>query len=186
MKNKLVISSVILASACSVSFAGNFYLAPDLYIERIASNHSSYSDIHPQLAVGYGAMRRNIFIAGELFFTPVYADISNNHNKNTYSSRITSSFGASFIPGFMINNTTMGFARLGMITSRFKSPGTFTTGGQIGLGIQSIMIDNWSLRGEYNFTAYRKVGGFGSPKSNELGFGLVYTFDKTKENKGYY
>lgn len=177
---KKILCSLLVATACSLSYAGNVYIVPSLHLQRIGANHSTYTNLNPQLGLGYAAMPHNIYMAGEVFFMPGAIDISNNHNLNTYTAKISNSFGASFLPGVMIAESVLGYARLGVITSRFRSPGTYSTGGQLGLGIQTTMIYGWSLRAEYDYSAYRTVAGLGSPKSNELAIGLVYTFENAK------
>lgn len=176
--------SIFTVILSSLTYAGNYYLSPTIFLERVAGSQTNYTNLRPELALGYSAMPHSLYMAGEVFIVPFAADISDNHNLTTFTAKDSLSLGASFLPGFMMYDSVLMYARLGAVLTRFNSPHVFTTGAQIGLGVQPKLIDNWSMRVEYDFTMYRKLAGMGSPKSNQLGLGLVYKFDNTNANEG--
>ena len=77
----------------------------------------------------------------------------------------------------MISDRTIGYARLGVIESRFSTPGTARLGGQAGLGMQTNVCQNWDLRGEYVYSKYNSVRGVSSPNSDAFNVGVVYRFE---------
>jgi opacity protein-like surface antigen len=176
MKKILGLSCLALG-LCQAAFAGNFYIGPSLFLGKVSASHSSYTNIHPRLSLGYGEMFDNYYAGVELFATPFSIDLSNNVNNGNISTKTTRSLGIAFIPGVMLNNTILGYARLGVVSTTFTAPDTMRPGVQVGLGLQSSLNDLWSIRGEYLFTSYRSMSGLGSPKSNEIGVGVIYKFD---------
>jgi len=47
----------------------------------------------------------------------------------------------------------------------------------LGIGYHILLNRYWSGRAEYIYTAYQSVNGLGSPKSNQMGFSLLYNLD---------
>ena len=90
------------------------------------------------------------------------------------------------MPGYKFTETTMGYARVGVVKTRFKlaqsnlgNKSDTLTGGQLGLGVQTEVAKNVSLRGEFVHTRYAAFKAFGSstkPRNNEIDFGLGYSF----------
>jgi opacity protein-like surface antigen len=75
----------------------------------------------------------------------------------------------------------MGYARFGVIRSRFMPKGASNntiTGGQFGLGLQTSLMQNWDIRGEYTYSAYSSLTGVaGNPRTDQATLSLVYKFD---------
>lgn len=189
MLKKLFLASAIVAASSS-AIAGNApYLGAGIGIINNSANEKSnagtsstlgaYRGMPFNLYAGYGGLvNQNFYLAGELNGTVGTANISESNNaglKTTYG------LGASIIPGIMLSDRTMAYARAGVIRSRFPdNKGTSRTGGQFGLGMQTTVAQNVDLRGEYTYVAYQsKNTSFGStaPRSDQFTVGLIYKFD---------
>jgi opacity protein-like surface antigen len=102
---------------------------------------------------GYGGvLNQSFYLAGELSGTFATANMTDNGLKTTYS------YGASVIPGVMLSDHTLAFARAGVVRTRFSTFKENQTGAQLGLGMQTSLTQNVDLRGEYDFVSYRSFG----------------------------
>lgn len=123
---------------------------------------------------GVGSLiNQNFYIGGEVNGTIATGEIeSNNGLRTTYA------YGASVIPGLMLSDHTMAYARAGVVRTRFTSANETRTGGQIGLGLQTSVTQNIDVRGEYDFTAYGSfnngVGRISAPRSDAFNLALLY------------
>jgi opacity protein-like surface antigen len=95
-------------------------------------------------------------------------------------------YGLSFIPGLMLSDHTMIYARAGVVRTRFEDSVSgyknrkTLTGGQVGLGLQTSLTQNVDLRGEYDFTTYGSQTIDGTkikPRTDTFTLGLIYKFD---------
>ena len=121
---------------------------------------------------GYAGLNdQGLYLAGELNGTVGTGEFSNaNGLKTTYG------YGVSLVPGLMLNQHTLAFARAGVVRARFSSVGSTATGGQFGLGLQTSLTQNLDVRGEYDFTAFQSVSTVGAPRQDAFNVGLVYKF----------
>jgi len=146
-------------------------------VSTTLSSPANYRGVPFSVFAGYGGViSENFYLAGELSGTVATADISNNNGlKTSYG------YGASVIPGVMLSDHTLAFARAGVVRSNFSNANSTQTGGQFGLGLQTSVTQNVDVRGEYDFTAYRSlnnsIGRVDSPRSDAFNLGLVYKFD---------
>jgi opacity protein-like surface antigen len=183
MLKKFILASAVLAS--SASFAMN---APSPYVGGsigITANTSSsnavgsYRGVPFNVFAGYGGVvNQSFYLAGELGATLATADIQDNGLKSSYG------YGASIIPGVMLSDHTLGFARAGVVRARFPKQNSNSTGGEFGVGLQTSLTQCLDLRAEYDFIAYRSINGktggkayTASPRSDQFNLGLVYKFD---------
>jgi opacity protein-like surface antigen len=173
MFKKLMFLFVLLMNLCTIVYAGNLYFSPALFLVNNTTPSSNYRGLNPRLALGYSEMFPDYYLGGEIFGDPASALISNNHD-NATSARSTWSVGGSIIPGAMITNSVLAFARLGVISTKFTGPNTTRPGGQVGLGLQTCITPYWDLRVEYDYTFYRTVPMLGAVKSDQVGIGLIY------------
>lgn len=127
--------------------------------------------------VGFGGVvNQNLYLAGELAGTAATGEISSNGSlKTTYG------YSASVLPGAMLSDHTLAFARVGVVRTHFSNANDTQTGAQLGLGLQTSVMQNVDIRGEYDFTAYgsfnNKNGRISAPRSDAFNMGLVYKFD---------
>lgn len=148
----------------------------------------SYRGVPFSVFAGYGGVVcQNFYLAGELTGTFATADLSDNKFfKTSYG------FGASVLPGVMLSDHTLAYARLGAVRTHFgeyKDHGDNKTGGQFGLGLQTNLTQNLDLRGEYDYVAYKSItttvdsGPLKgkkftlSPRADQVSLSLVYKFD---------
>jgi opacity protein-like surface antigen len=143
----------------------------------ILSAPSNFRGVPFSIFAGYGGViNENYYLAGELTGTVVAADISNNNGLKTNYG-----YGASILPGVMLSDHTLAFARAGVVRTRFSNADTTQTGGQFGLGLQTTLTQNVDVRGEYDYTAYsslnNSMGRISSPRSDAATVALIYKFD---------
>lgn len=129
----------------------------------------------PQLFLGYGKNMSDAFYLGaEVFIDTSNAEASYNVSDTTfnYSSKIEAElgYGVALLPGIKLNCTTLGYLRLGYnwvrmeykqnmtdnnLDTRGSSSNTDTVHGfSYGIGMETLLNCNWSLRGEYIHTNY--------------------------------
>lgn len=176
MKKKLLLCS-ILAGMSVNALAGSVYIGPSLFVQKTSGSNSSYTGMYPHLSLGYSERISDYYFAGEVFGAFGNVTISNRTNRGAISSKIAHEYGASFIPGIFIREAAIAYLRLGVVNAKFAGPSATRMGAQAGVGLQTDLSPNWDLRGEYVYSAFKSVAGLGSPKTNELGVGVIYKFD---------
>ncbi len=135
------------------------------------STPTVYNGLEGNLSAGYAFVMESFYFAGEIFVgdSAVLQNYANNG-----SARSTWSYGLSLIPGILMNDTVLGYLRLGILNTNFTTNNNNATGGQVGLGLQTAITERWDLRGEYIYDFYRSVSYIGNPKSAQFNLGLVY------------
>jgi hypothetical protein len=180
VKMKKILFPLVMLASTGVALANpSPYVGANIGITTNTTSNNgnnqaaNFRGIPVNLFAGYGGiLSQNFYLAGEIFGTLGTGEIDGKGGvKTTYA------YGASMIPGVMLSDHTMGFARVGVIRSRFSSVSSYSTGGQFGVGMQSTLTQNVDVRGEYDFGAYRSVGGISSPRQDAFNLGLVYKFD---------
>lgn len=174
LKRRTIIASLIAATLSANMYAANLYLGPTLFVITNTSTTSNYRGLQPRMSLGYAQMIDDFYMAGEIFATPATATLTDNHPDGEVSVRSTRSFGVSLLPGGMITEHVLAFARIGVLSTQFPSPNSSRTAGQVGVGLQTSLTPYWDLRAEYDYIAYKTGTGIGSVKSDQVGVGLVY------------
>lgn len=184
MLKKMIVASSVLALttgiACASSAAPYIGAGLGLVNNSLTVKDNTlgvYRGIPLNVFAGYGGLiTQSFYLAGELGSTLVTGSISDNKQLRT-----SYSYGASILPGVMLNDSTMAFGRVGVVKSEFTYNGGDThNGAQFGAGLQTSLTQNIDLRGEYDFVAYQseKVNGVSvAPRSDQFNVGLVYKFD---------
>lgn len=177
MFKKLLITTAVLAATSSTIFAASApYLGASLGLVNNTSTTANFRGIPLTIMGGFGAaFDQNFYLAGELFATLGTSAVTND-NPNSTSIRTSFGYGASVLPGVMVNDHTMLFGRFGIIKSRFSSLSTTANGGEFGLGLQANLMQNWDLRAEYDYIKYHRTAGI-SPKTDAFNIGLIYKFE---------
>lgn len=201
MFKKMLVTTAILAAASSAYAAapyvgGSIGVLDTLYNVKETASGSTFNTggRNPNFTIfgGYGAVvNQNIYLGGEVFANTATGTLdgaSTDDASVKYETRYT--YGASFIPGFMLTDHTMVYGRLGVVRASFNVnasvPGETSntndsvTGGQAGLGVQTNLMQNLDLRGEYVYSDYNSFTESGvktSPTSDQFNVGLVYKFD---------
>ena len=177
---KIILASAMLVATISVASANSApYVGTSLGVNSNTSTHANggsggaYRGIPLKVFAGYGGIiSETFYLAGELTATLGSAEISNkNHMKTSYG------YGLSALPGVMVNDETLAFARVGYVRSRFANVTKMSSGAQLGFGMQTSVTQHVDLRGEYDFTSYANAGAIKSPRTDEFNLGMVYKFD---------
>jgi len=178
MLKKLLIVSTALTLSSGLAFAsGAPYIGASLgeVTNTTDSLNRNFRGIPLSLNVGYGALlSQNFYLGGEIIGTLGTLTLNNNGLKTTYG------YGLSILPGIMLGDHTLTYARVGAVRTRFTpsaSSNHNVNGGQLGLGMQIGLTQNLDLRGEYVFTAYQSFSGISTPRQDQFNLGLVYKFD---------
>jgi opacity protein-like surface antigen len=178
MLRKIAIATAVLAVTSTVAFAnGAPYAGLSAGVITNTSTTVNYRGMPGNIFAGYGAtIGIGIYLAGEVSGTLGAITITDNGLRSTYS------YGISFIPGLMLSDHTMGYARLGLLRTHFTPKGNVgaatVAGGEFGLGLQTSLTQNWDLRMEYDYIASRSISGLsGTPRTDTTTLGLAYKFD---------
>ena len=204
MLKKLIFASAILAATTTVAFAnGAPYVGVSVGANagtfKLSNTSGDSIDFGGRGAIGglfagYGMLAsQNIYVGGEVFanLTSTQSDI-NTTGTGTLRDKIYNKYGygISFIPGVMLSDHTLAYARVGVVRSKFEvkqiaptaaSESHMVTGGQLGVGLQTSLTQNVDFRTEYDFTVYR-ASTFDNinkvkPRTDTFNVGLIYKFD---------
>lgn len=153
------------------------------------------------LFIGYGQYLSDLFyLGGEIFGNVSGAETRNSigiagiGGVTTASNKVqvNGNYGLALLPGIRLNNTSLGYLRLGWNWASIKTtnnafvPGVGTAhssnthtanGFDFGLGIETLVYDNWSVRTEYThtwFNSFSRGGANYSPSDNQFLLGAVY------------
>lgn len=196
----IAMSSAVLFMSANASFA-----QPGAYIGfGVGANQGSWS-IQDANNVNYGAGSHGVIgtlLAGyalnaDRFYLGLEGFITEASNKSgtkrinngTVSRYVRQTYGYGFgvLPGYMITDGAIVYARGGAVRSHFQVRDTSVgrnvsnaptqTGVQVGCGVQVAVAPNFDLRGEYAYTSYRSysnANGRFTPRDNQLGLSLLY------------
>lgn len=161
------------------------------------------------LFAGYGQYFQDAYyLAGEILVNTSGASQSNNATFTTTSATpvasrtfnnkfsVNTSWGVRLLPGIKLNNSTLLYIPLGYMSASLKGTSSFTntdaTSATVstsksqyqgafvyGVGMETVVYENFSLRGEYNHTNYNSFSTGGvkfSPSDNQVMLGLLYHF----------
>lgn len=155
------------------------------------------------LFLGYGDyLSPAFYLGGELFGNYSGAEAARHFTSTTVATGATMSgygkveakgnYGLSIIPGYKINDTTLGYVRLGWNWARIKNTATYNdsavpannysysntntyNGFAWGLGMETKLVDNWSVRTEYNHSYFNDRNTI-NPSDNQFSVGVLYHF----------
>lgn len=176
MLRKTIFTIGTVLGNISVASAGAFYLNPMFAYDSITTKTVSYLGYTVRLGLGYGdIVDEQIVLAGEIFAAPRAMTI---HNSPVAQGglRPQYTYGASVLPGLVLDDVFLAYARLSVLASRFNDLGLTRGGYQAGVGLEYHITKAWSARAEYVYTIYHSISGIGTPKTDEFGAGLVYRF----------
>jgi opacity protein-like surface antigen len=176
MFKKLLASSALLAVISTPAFAGAPYVGASTGVLINTADNVDFRGLPGTIFAGYGAgVGQGFYVGGEVFVTLGSATITDNGLESGYS------YGFGILPGIMISDHTMGYIRIGLAQTKFSptNEGNSTvTGGQLGLGLQTSLTQNWDLRGEYTFTSNKSISGVsGNPRTDTTTIAMVYKID---------
>ncbi len=155
------------------------------------------------LFAGYGQyFQEAYYLAAEILVNTSGASQSNNNTVKlsgvggTVNSKfsVNTSWGVRVLPGVKLNNSTLLYIPLGYMSASLKGTATATStsgltatasksqyqGGFVyGVGLETVVYENFSIRGEYtrtNYNSFSSGGAKWSPYDNQAMLGLVYHF----------
>ncbi len=150
------------------------------------------------LFLGYGQYFDTFYLGGEVFgnWNGASQSYSITSTTGTYNNKFqaNSNYGLSLLPGLRLNDTTTAYVRLGWnwanlqgkesqtvgATTTSTSKSNTSNGFQYGIGLETLLMGNWSVRGEYNHTSFTSftssMGTSYNPSDNQFLAGLVYHF----------
>jgi opacity protein-like surface antigen len=165
-------------SLCGLSSAmAGLYIGPMFTYNSISAGDIDYQGFSPRLALGYSTfMNTTLYIAGELEASPFTMDHNNNPNAQG-SLKTTYSYGASIIPGVYFDEVVLGYARLGVLDTRFSKLNKTTYGFQLAGGLEVTVARNWQVRGEVGRVQYQFIDNIGHPYAYQYGVGFTRRFD---------
>lgn len=180
MFKKIVLTSAIILSATQVAFA-NECPAPYIGIGTgVTVNTSSgtlgnFRGVPGTLIGGYGGAMNNFYLAGEFDITPGTAELTSNG-----SLRSTYAYNLSVLPGIMMSDHTFAFGRLGYDRTRFSNVNVLKSGVMLGLGLQTGIMQNIDIRGEYDYISFGSISRTdvsGTPRTDAVNLALIYKFN---------
>lgn len=181
MIKKLLALSICSVAASSV-FAGQSstpYIGASAGVvsntstKALGNNAGAFRGVPFKVFAGYGGMiSQSVYLAGELGGVAGTAQMSNKNNMRTsYGYRL------SVLPGVMLSDQTLAYLRGGMVRTEFSNVNNMVTGAEMGVGLQTFLTQNFDLRAEYDYTAYRTVSGIHAPSADGFDLGIVYNFN---------
>lgn len=149
------------------------------------------------LFLGYGMMMNDWFyFGGEIVGNWTSADENfSTTDTSTYTNKFEAdyNYGIALYPGVKMTDATLTFVKLGWNWANVETKETVTgaangkksetvNGFALGVGMETLLMDDWSLRGEFSHTFYSdfRTGGVYntrvSPSDNQAMLGLIYHF----------
>ena len=152
------------------------------------------------LFLGYGQYLTDLFyLGGEIFGNVSGANqawVRGAAGANSYYKfEANGSYGLALLPGIRLNDGTLGYVRLGWNWANLKGNGSVTAGGDsdsnnksntsngfnFGLGLETLVYENWSVRTEYSHTWYSNFTNSTTntsfnPSDNQFMLGVLYHF----------
>lgn len=181
--NNFAVPAPVVAPYAHFSVGGGPYVGFSLGARtNYSSDPTAYKGVEGTLFAGFGFLLSSGFYFAEEVLLANGVSIQNYSNHDTgVGAKSSWSAGFSVLPGYLILDNVLAYARLGVAKTKFTSLAGSSNGGQIGLGFQAAIVENWDLRGEYVYSFYQgaencSTGQLSSPKSDQFNLGAVYKF----------
>ena len=113
-------------------------------------NDKGFTALMPKVMAGYGIFlgRDKRFYSALEIGGGAGTILLSTHNQKF---RVSNFVNASIIPGYMIYDDVMLYARLGAQATHYSKLGTTKNGGVFGIGLELINSQHWDTRFEYNY-----------------------------------
>lgn len=180
MFKKMLVASALLAATSGIAMAsvspyvgGSLGVNVNSSTSSVNGNAGVFRGVPVKAFLGFGgAINEDFFLAGEATATLGTFEMSNrNKMKTSYG------YALSILPGLMMNDSTVAFARAGFTRIRFTNVNKMSSGALVGLGMQTSFTQHIDIRGEYDYTSFNEIGGINTPRTDEYTLGMVYKFD---------
>lgn len=130
-------------------------------------NDKGFTGLMPKVMVGYGyffGKDRKFYSALEIGGGAGTILLS-THNQHF---RVSNFVNVSIMPGYMIYDEVMLYARLGAQATRYSKLNSTKNGGVYGIGLEFIYSPRWDMRFDYNYANNRNL--------NQYGVDFIYKF----------
>lgn len=199
MLKKIAVAAILISgsSVALANISGSPYIGAGLGLnQQIFENKYGATETNfggtgglVNIYGGYGArVNKNIYLGGEVLANTTTGVVdAAEASSASLKFRTKYSYGASLIPGLMLSDNTMLYARAGVVKTKFNvkaevpgassSDNNTVSGAQFGLGLQTKVTQKMDLRGEYVYTDYNTFHSLGNKieaTSGQANFGLVY------------
>ena len=182
----MIAPPAVIEQSPHFSFGGGVYAGLDLGLRtNYSSTPNAYKGVDGTLFGGFGYLAMNgLYIAEEVFVGDGF-QLQNYVDKSSNNPGVKTSWsvGLSILPGYLILDNVLAYGRLGVVKSYFTNAGGNANGGQVGLGAQIALTQNWDLRGEYIYSFYSAVYSSScttnknaAVKADQYNVGFVYKF----------
>lgn len=154
-KKIIFITSIMISS--SMALATTPYVGGSLGVANVGSGYSLAQTA--KIFAGLG----NIIGESQILYLGSEFNVDAYHYPGIH---MIYGAGVSFIPGIMLTQNTMVYARLGVEGIKYHDDYTriYGVGTQLGLGLQTSLTNHWNVRGEVD-------------NDKQLNVGLVYKFN---------
>jgi opacity protein-like surface antigen len=122
-------------------------------------NDKGFTGLMPKVMLGYGLFYgkdRNFYTALEIGGGAGSILLSGDNQH----FRVSNFFNASIIPGYMIYDEVMLYARLGGQATRYSKLNSTKNGGVYGIGLEINNSQNWDTRFEYNYANNKNLNQY--------------------------
>lgn len=177
-KLSMAASLLLLAGSAVADFAPAPYIGGGLGIVTHADSHFGvFRGLPLRVFAGYGGTisQSRFYLAGEVGATLVTGELVNS----SYGLASDNGYMVSLLPGVLLNDNTLAFLRTAGVKTWFKDPREASSGFQFGLGLETSVYPNVSVRAEYDITLYsdlHRIGQHRSPRSDGGNFDVIYKF----------
>jgi outer membrane immunogenic protein len=225
-----ILSSLLLASPCFSGFYVGASVGPEgavfsqkSHVTRPADplnplqpgslnvvdkEHFAGMGVFGSLFAGYARTYNRYYLAGEININSSsvkYQLVNDEYAHSTFAKtyfNLRYSEGVSLLPGYLLSENTLVYARIGYMNGKLKivesdptimSSNKNRSGIRYGLGMQHSFTPRLALRMDYSQVSYQSVNSnlfepFGmvtkttkiTPTTAQVGFGLIYSFDDPK------
>lgn len=179
MLKKIFAMILIWVSALSSAFAISVYIAPSAIWDSYYAAPIRYEGWTGRLALGLGLPLQAPFsLAIEGWVIPIKPSTHTNNTFGIASLKPSYSYGASLLPGYILDDYLRVFIRLGGLGTKFDSLNETVAAWQAGAGIDVFLscFSRWSVRGEWDYSRYRSTSSVGVISDGEYSAGIVYRF----------
>lgn len=161
-KTKAIVTVAAFLSSTGMAFAaGKPYVGASLGVGGLHSQVGAIANIFGGYGSTFDFKQQKFYLGGEL-------DLHVGNYAYTHD-RVTAGLGVALMPGIMLSDSTLLYAKLGLDSTYASHYRTLYFGTQVGVGLQTALTRNIDIRGEYTTTRVSDSG--------QYSVGLVYKFE---------
>jgi len=161
------------------TFKAGPYVGASIGLQNnISGAPAAATELGGNLSAGWGYLwGQRFYLAGEVFGGDNGA-LKNYRSTSTHNSLQSGwYFGGDILPGLMITDHVLAYARAGAVNTRFNEINANRTAWQVGLGGQTTISKNLDIRAEYIYSLYSSIPGISRPQTSQVNAGIVQKFE---------